>query len=179
VEGSGWSAWSLLPGAAKLVRSGRTIPLSPELTTGSPGELKFVFPERQSGEFLLEFQAVSELSAAVSGEVGVAAEGSEERRLLLQCPQVQSRRGQPVVLRTEESDEYEAELLLAGSGERLRGVPATSSLSAGLAGVESGESGVVRRVSRFRSGDCRGFTRIRASRCGFDWCHSVRRFGRR
>jgi hypothetical protein len=141
VEGSGWSAWSLLPGAAKLMRSGRTIPLSPELTSGSPGELKFVFPERQSGEFLLEFQAVSELSAAVPGEAGVAVEGGEERRLLLQCPQVQSRRGQPVVLRTEESDEYEAELLLAGSGERLRGVPATSSLSAGIAGMESGGGG--------------------------------------
>jgi len=143
VEGSGWSAWSLLPGAAKLVRSGRTIPLSPELTAGSPGELKFVFPERQSGEFLLEFQAVSELSAAAPGEVGAAVAGNEERRLLLQCPQVQSRRGQPVVLRTEESDEYEAELLLAGGGERLRGVPATSSLSAGLSGLESGGVGAV------------------------------------
>ncbi|MEY3174184.1 MAG: hypothetical protein RLZZ436_2098 [Planctomycetota bacterium] len=137
VEGSEWSAWSLLPGGARLLRNGRSIPLTPEVTPGSPGTLKFVFPERQSGEFVVEFQAVTELSARGSGDELPETLRIEQSRLLLQCPQVQSRRGQPVVLRTEESDDYQAELLTASSGERLRGVPSTS-----VAAVGSSTGGV-------------------------------------
>lgn len=141
-EGSAWTEWSLLPGGARLQRSGRSIPLNPEVSPaspGAPGTLKFVFPERQSGEFLVAFQAVTEVpSGTATDKLPVWL---EKNRLLLQCPQVQSRRGQPVVLRTEESDDYQAVLLNAGSGERLRGVPAASSLSAGFSGVSSVPAG--------------------------------------
>ncbi len=141
-EGSAWTEWSLLPGGARLQRSGRSIPLSPELSAevaGKPGTLRFVFPERQSGEFLLDFQAVTEVPAGTATDT--VSGWLEKNRLLLQCPQVQSRRGQPVVLRTEESDEYQAVLLNAGSGERLRAVPAASSLGAGFSGVSSVSAG--------------------------------------
>ncbi|MEY3459967.1 MAG: hypothetical protein RL215_3124, partial [Planctomycetota bacterium] len=151
--GSDWSEWSLLPGGARLVRDSKSIPLTPELLpgeAGGPSVMRFVFPERQSGEFAVEFQAVSELpSAPVGGSVPGAGSGPEssgggeesgkvgEPRLLLAVPQVQGRRGQPVVVRAEDSDEYQAELLNAVSGERLRMVPAGSD-AVGAAG-----SGVV------------------------------------
>ncbi|MEY2724518.1 MAG: hypothetical protein RLZZ458_385 [Planctomycetota bacterium] len=141
--GSEWSEWSLLPGGARLVRDSTSIPLTPEMVvgeSGSGGYLRFVFPERQSGEFSLEFQAVSELPGGGSGgeSGGAAAVGGVERRLLLSCPQVRGQRGQAVVLRTQDSDEYQAELLNAKSGERLRGVPVVS-VSRGVVGTE--ESG--------------------------------------
>ena len=56
--GSEWSEWSLLPGRARLVRESTSIPLTPEFVAGASGAggfLRFVFPERQSGEFVLEF----------------------------------------------------------------------------------------------------------------------------
>ncbi|MFM7056952.1 MAG: hypothetical protein ACKO2P_08515 [Planctomycetota bacterium] len=141
-EGSAWTEWSLLPGGARLQRNGRSIPLTPEVSPGAPGlpgTLRFVFPERQSGEFLLDFQAVTEVPAGTSADT--LAGWLEKNRLLLQCPQVQSRRGQPVVLRTEESDEYQAVLLNGTSGERLRAVPAASTLAAGFSGGSPGPAG--------------------------------------
>ncbi len=141
--GSEWSEWALLPGRARLVRESTSIPLTPEFVAGESGAggfLRFVFPERQSGEFVLEFQAVSELPGGVSmGDGGGGAVvGGSERRLLLSCPQVRDQRGQAVVLRTQDSDEYQAELLNASSGERLRGVPGVSAVRGAFETEESG-----------------------------------------
>jgi hypothetical protein len=148
--GSDWSEWSLLPGGARLIRDSKSIPLTPELLpgeAGGPSILRFMFPERQSGEFAVEFQAISELPSDISGGSaagstsgpaqggGGAGSGTRgERRLLLAVPQVQGRRGQSVVLRAEDSDEYQAELLNSVSGERLRMVPA-GSVSGGVVGA--------------------------------------------
>lgn len=106
--------WTILPAETWLVADKNRIPLTPQVSEANADQVILTFPERQSDEFVVEFQAVAKPDSILSGA------------LSFQCPQVQSRTGQPVVLRTLESDEYRVELENAVTGESLPSLPDTS-----------------------------------------------------
>jgi len=103
--------WTILPAETYLVADKNRIPLTPKASDTNPDTLTFTFPERQSDEFVVEFQAVAKPESLQTGA------------LSFQCPQVQSRKGQPIVLRTLESDEYRVELQNEVTGEFLSSLP--------------------------------------------------------
>lgn len=106
--------WTILPAETYLVADKNRIPLTPKASDTNPDQLTFTFPERQSDEFVVEFQAVAKPESLLTGA------------LSFQCPQVQARKGQPIVLRTLESDEYRVELQNEVTGEFLSSLPDTS-----------------------------------------------------
>jgi hypothetical protein len=119
-------AWQILPGSSRLItdKSSRPLPLQ---QSGTEADLlQMTFLERQSGEFTIEFKAFASLESVRSGAV------------LLTCPEVQSRRGQPFVLKTIESDEYSVRPI-KGTGQLLTMVPLSGAavVSADTAGLKS------------------------------------------
>lgn len=105
--------WQILPGTMVLI-NGKTnlpLPLTMKLSESEADVLQLTFPERQSGEFVVEFRAFASLPSVRSGDI------------LLRCPEVQKRQGQPFVLTTIESDEYLIRPISTGTGELLPTVP--------------------------------------------------------
>jgi hypothetical protein len=103
--------WQILPGSPRLISDKTSQPLSLQESDSEPDVLQMTFPERQSGEFMVEFRAFATLSLVRSGAVQ------------LHCPEVQSRPGQPFVLTTIESDEYSIRPISMGTGELLQRIP--------------------------------------------------------
>lgn len=103
--------WQILPGSPRLTTDKTNQPLSLQQSDSQPDVMQMTFPERQSGEFTVEFRAFAPLSLVRSGAVQ------------LHCPEVQSRQGQPFVLTTIESDEYSIVPVSMGTGEPLPTVP--------------------------------------------------------
>ncbi len=114
--------WQILPGTSRLIAAKTSVPLSLQQSDSETDLLQTTFRERQSGEFMVEFQAYAPLAAVRSGAIQ------------LRCPEIQARLGQPFVLRTIESDEFSIRPISMGTGEPLPTVP----LSAPAAAVAVG-----------------------------------------
>ena len=110
--------WQILPGSSRLItdKAGKPLPL--QQSDGEADLLHMTFLERQSGEFTIEFKAFAPLDSVRSGAVQ------------LLCPELKSRRGQPFVLTTIESDEYSIRPISMGTGELLPMVPLPGAASA-------------------------------------------------
>ena len=110
--------WQILPGSSRLItdKAGKPLPL--QQSDGEADVLHMTFLERQSGEFMIEFKAFAPLDQVRSGAVQ------------LLCPELKSRRGQPFVLTTIESDEYSIRPISMGTGELLPIVPLPGAASA-------------------------------------------------
>ncbi len=119
--------WKILQGTLRLFsgKENRPLPLSLKTSETEIDVLEMTFPERQSGEFMVEFRAFASLPKVRSGEIQ------------LLCPEVQSRRATSIVIRTIESDEYSIFPISMGTGERLGTIPSTSPLT-----VDKNESGL-------------------------------------
>ena len=116
--------WQILPGKARLISGKTIVPLSPQQSDSETDVLQMTFRERQSGEFLVEFQAYAPLAAVRSGAIQ------------LRCPEIQARLGQPFVLITIESDEFSIRPISMGTGEPLPTIPLPAPAAA--VAVESG-----------------------------------------
>lgn len=114
----GYSAneWQIVPGTLRLETGKNSFPLTAATSETDKDLLQFTFPERQSGEFAVIFSAYAPLAEVRSGTIQ------------LRCPEVASRRAQPFVIRTIESDEYSIRPINMGTGELLPSVPISSSL---------------------------------------------------
>ncbi|MBC7966102.1 MAG: hypothetical protein H7Z17_09280, partial [Fuerstia sp.] len=112
--------WQRLPGTTRLIAGKNIVPLSLQQSDTETDVLQTTFRERQSGEFIVEFQAYAPLAAVRSGAIQ------------LRCPEIQARLGQPFVLTTIESDEYSIRPISMGTGEPLPTVP-LSALAAAVA----------------------------------------------
>jgi hypothetical protein len=113
IQWPGYSSaeWQILPSTMRLNSGKTSLPLSMQPSETDPDLLQMTFPERQSGEFTVEFRAFAALAAVRSGAVQ------------LRCPEVQSRSGQPFVITTIESDDYSIRPISMGNGELLPTVP--------------------------------------------------------
>lgn len=103
--------WQILPGTTRLISGKTIVPLSPQQSDTETDVLQMTFRERQSGEFIVEFQAYAPLAAVRSGAIQ------------LRCPEIQARLGQPFVLITIESDEFSIRPISMGTGEPLPTIP--------------------------------------------------------
>ena len=103
--------WQILPGSSRLITDKAARPLPLQQSDSEADVLQMTFLERQSGDFTIEFKAFAALDSVQSGAVQ------------LLCPEVKSRRGQPFVLTTIESDEYSIRPISMGTGELLPMVP--------------------------------------------------------
>jgi len=110
--------WQILPGTMRLISGKTNQPLSMKVSETDADLLLLTFPERQSGEFIVEFRAFASLPAVRSGAIQ------------LRCPEVLSRRAQPFILRTIESDDYSIRPISMGTGELLQTVPVSAPLTA-------------------------------------------------
>ena len=115
----GYSAneWQIVPGTLRLDTGKNSFPLTMTTSETDRDLLKMTFPERQSGEFSVVFSAYAPLAAVRSGTIQ------------LRCPEVATRREQPFVIRTIESDEYSVRPINMGTGELLPSVPVSGSLT--------------------------------------------------
>lgn len=111
--------WQIIPGTMRLVSGKANLPLSMQVSETEVDVLKFTFPERQSGEFTVEFRAFAALDEVRSGSVQ------------LRCPEVSSRLGQSFVLTTLESDAYSIRPISMGTGELLQTVPVPTQKGSG------------------------------------------------
>jgi hypothetical protein len=113
IEWPGFSGgdWQVLPGQSRLITDKGSRPLSLQQSDSVADLLQVAFPERQSGDFTIEFKAFASLEAVRSGTVQ------------LLCPELKLRRGQPFVLKTIESDEYSVRPISMGTGNLLPAVP--------------------------------------------------------
>jgi len=109
--------WQILPGTMRLISGKTNQPLSMRVSETEVDLLQLTFPERQSGEFIVEFRAFASLPSVRSGAIQ------------LRCPEVLSRRGQPFIIRTIESDDYSIRPISMGNGELLPTVPVSTPLS--------------------------------------------------
>jgi hypothetical protein len=114
----GYSAneWEIVPGTLRLETGKNSFPLTETTSETDKDLLQLTFPERQSGEFAVVFNAYAPLAEVRSGTIQ------------LRCPEVASRRAQPFVIRTIESDEYSIRPINMGTGELLPSVPVSGSL---------------------------------------------------
>jgi hypothetical protein len=103
--------WQILRPTIRLISGKSSLPLSFQPSEGQKDLLLMDFPERQSGEFFVEFQAFADLASVRSGKI----------RLI--CPEVQTRQGQPVLITTVDSDEYSTRPISMGTGEPLTAAP--------------------------------------------------------
>lgn len=106
--------WQILPGTMRLITGKTNQPLSMKVSPTENDVLQLTFPERQSGEFVVEFSAFAALAAVRSGSVQ------------LRCPEVLSRRAQPFIIKTIESDEYSIRPISMGTGEILPTIPVSA-----------------------------------------------------
>lgn len=110
--------WQILPGTMRLITGKTNQPLSMRVSPTEIDVLQLTFPERQSGEFAVEFSAFAALAAVRSGSVQ------------LRCPEVLSRRAQPFIIKTIESDEYSIRPISMGTGELLPSIPVSAPVAA-------------------------------------------------
>lgn len=108
--------WQIVPNTFRLETGKDSFPLTPTTSETDKDLLQVTFPERQSGEFAVVFDAYAPLAEVRSGTIQ------------LRCPEIASRRAQPFVIRTIESDEYSVRPINMGTGELLPSVPVASSL---------------------------------------------------
>lgn len=109
------SRWTVLPGP-QLYRADRNpMPITIRRGEDQENQLTLAFAERQSGEFVVEFQAFVSSEAFAGGSLQFSA------------PQVMRQRGQPVLFRLADSDEYRITLTESASGNALVAVPVTRS----------------------------------------------------
>ena len=113
--------WQIIPGSLRLINEKTNVPLSLQQSDSEVDVLNVTFPERQSGEFDVTFRAFAPLAAVRSGEIQ------------LHCPEVRSRRGQPFVITTIESDEFTIQPISMGTGERLPRIPLATAVKPDLA----------------------------------------------
>ncbi|MCA9033735.1 MAG: hypothetical protein KDA91_01335 [Planctomycetaceae bacterium] len=105
------SEWKILPGTTQLVTEKSRIPLSPEFTTDDTDYFRLTFPERQSGQFFVEFEAFAPLTAIRTNTNPMI------------CPQVASRSNEAVVITTIESDDYSLQPIDAQTSRPLASAP--------------------------------------------------------
>lgn len=110
-------AWQILPGTMRLTSGKDSLPLSMTISETEADVLQMTFPERQSGEFMVEFRAFMPLPAARPGAV---------QSVNFYCPEVESRRAQPFIIRTLESDEYSIQPKIIATGKLLSTVPVSA-----------------------------------------------------
>jgi hypothetical protein len=103
--------WQIVPGTLRLETGKNSFPLTETTSDSDKDLLQLTFPERQSGEFAVVFSAYAPLAEVRSGIIQ------------LRCPEVATRRAQPFVIRTIESDEYSVRPINMGTGELLPSVP--------------------------------------------------------
>ncbi len=122
----GYSAneWQIVPGTLRLETGKNSFPLTRTTSETDKDMLQVTFPERQSGQFTVVFSAYAPLAEVRSGTIQ------------LRCPEVATRRAQPFVIRTIESDEYSVRPINMGTGELLPSVPVAGALT-GI-GVDDG-----------------------------------------
>ena len=106
--------WQILRGTMRLISGKTNQPLSMKESSTENDVLQLTFPERQSGEFVVEFSAFAALAAVRSGNIQ------------LRCPEVLTRRAQPFIIKTIESDEYSIRPISMGTGEPLPTIPASA-----------------------------------------------------
>jgi hypothetical protein len=116
--------WQIVPGTLRLETGKNSFPLTRTTSEADKDLLQVTFPERQSGQFSVVFSAYAPLAEVRSGAIQ------------LRCPEVATRRAQPFVIRTIESDEYSVRPINMGTGELLPSVPVAGSLTGG--GVDDG-----------------------------------------
>ena len=109
------SQWKLLPATTLLVSEKLRIPLSPEPSDGDPDSFLLTFPERQSGQFWVEFQAFAPLAAVRSPDLAII------------CPQVESRSNEAIFVTTIESDDYSLQPIDSATARPLAAAPYRSS----------------------------------------------------
>jgi len=117
--------WQILPSTTRLISGKISVPLSLQQSDSETDVLQMTFPERQSGEFIVEFQAYAPLEAVRSGAIQ------------LRCPEIRARIGQPFVLTTIESDEFSIRPISMGTGEPLPTVPTPAAAVADKSGLKS------------------------------------------
>ncbi|MCA9064847.1 MAG: hypothetical protein KDA96_17365, partial [Planctomycetaceae bacterium] len=88
--------WQILPGSMRLQYERPSENLPFEQAESDPESLLVKFPERLSGQFVVEFKAYAP----------IPSNPEEAAELTLTCPEVESRSGRSVVVVTIESDEY-------------------------------------------------------------------------
>ena len=103
--------WRMLPATTQLVSEKVNVPLSPESSSEAPDSFLLTFPERQSGQFWVEFQAFAPLT-----EVRAATDA-------FVCPQVDSRSSEAIVITTIESDDYSLQPIDATTNLALSAAP--------------------------------------------------------
>lgn len=109
------SRWTVLPGS-QLFRADRNpLPVTVSRGEDQESQLTLAFAERQSGEFVVEFQAFVATEAFAGGSMRFSA------------PQVMRQGGQPVLFRLADSDQYRITLTESASGNSLVAVPVARS----------------------------------------------------
>lgn len=113
IDWPGWSSgeWQILPRSLRLTNDKSQVPLTVQPSESEQDVFQLVFPERQSGKFLVEFEAFASLADVRSGSTQ------------LRCPELKSRKGQPFVIYTRESDQFSIHPISMGTGESLPVIP--------------------------------------------------------
>lgn len=113
IDWPGWSSgeWQITPKTLRLTNDKSQVPLSVQPSESEKDVFQLVFPERQSGKFQVEFEAFAPLANVRSGITQ------------LRCPELRSRKGQPFVLMTTESDQFSIHPISMGTGESLPVIP--------------------------------------------------------
>lgn len=109
------SDWKLLPGTTLLGSDKQSMPLSLEPAEGDPELFQLTFPERQSGQFWVEFKAFAPIATLRSATSAIS------------CPHVQTRQSEPIILTTIESDTYSLQPVNTESSRSLPTAPFQSS----------------------------------------------------
>ncbi|MFN9717956.1 MAG: hypothetical protein ACK58L_04625 [Planctomycetota bacterium] len=113
IDWPGWSTgeWQILPKTLRLINDKSQIPLAIQPSESEQDVLQLTFPERQSGEFVIEFDAFAALADVRSGKTQ------------LRCPEIKSRKGRGIELITTESDQFSILPVNMGTGESLKVAP--------------------------------------------------------
>ncbi len=104
-------SWQMLPGTTLLISDKQSLPLSQEQDAQTPDSFKLTFPERQSGQFRVEFKAFAPITSL--RPAGAA----------LICPSVESRESEPIIVTTIESDTYSLQPINAETSRPLQTAP--------------------------------------------------------
>lgn len=103
--------WQLLPGTTFLISEKQNRPLSLEQAADDANSFKLTFPERQSGQFRVEFRAFAPAAALRSAGA------------TLTCPVIESREQEPVIITTVESDTYSLQPINSETSRSLQTAP--------------------------------------------------------
>ncbi|MBL8810839.1 MAG: hypothetical protein JNM43_11735 [Planctomycetaceae bacterium] len=117
--------WQLRSGNCTLISGKEKTPTALVFSETEPHVLNVTFPERQSGEFVVEFGAVANLEDVRSGKV------------TLQCPQIRGAQRAPFLIRTVESDAHSVVPMRVGPDGKLQAI-GRSAMEKSLESTESG-----------------------------------------